>query len=103
MNPPMTGPRTGPSSIGIPTTLITRPTRLGPAACVSRMIPTGMISPPPKPCSRRKPISMPVDWASPHRTEPPTNSATEDIHTRLASKRWLSQPASGITVASASR
>ncbi len=55
--PPITGPSTGASSIGTPTTLITRPMWRGPAACASVIIPTGMIMPPASPWSTRKAIS----------------------------------------------
>jgi hypothetical protein len=103
IKPPITGPRIGPSNIGTPITDITRPTRFGPATCVSRLIPTGMIMPPPKPCNTRKTISDSADHASPHSADPMPNSATEVIHTCLAPKRSDAQPVSGITVASASR
>ena len=53
----MTGPRTGASSIGTPTTLITRPMRSGPAAWASVIIPIGMIMPPAMPWRTRKAIS----------------------------------------------
>ena len=99
----MTGPRIGPSSIGTPITLITRPTRLTPAVWASSAIPTGMIMPPPKPCSTRKKISDSADQASPQSALPIPNSATEIIQIRFEPKRSVIQPVSGITVASASR
>ena len=79
----MTGPRIGPSSIGTPTTLITRPTRWAPAVWASSAIPTGMIMPPPKPCRMRKKISDSADQASPHSALPMPNSATETIQIRF--------------------
>ena len=47
----------GPSSIGTPTTLITRPMRCGPAAWARVIIPIGMIIPPARPCRTRKAMS----------------------------------------------
>ena len=103
ISPPMTGPRIGPSSIGTPITDITRPTRRGPAVCASRLIPTGMIIPPPRPCSTLNRISEPADHDTAHSAEPRPKSPTEAIHTGLDPKRSDIQPESGITIASASR
>lgn len=47
--PPMIGPKIGPSSIGMPSTAITRPTRSGPAARVRIVMPSGISMPPPRP------------------------------------------------------
>ncbi len=52
--PPTTGPRIGASMAGIETIPITRPIRLGPATWAMISWPTGMIIPPPTPCSTRK-------------------------------------------------
>ena len=52
--PPRIGPPIGPSSIGTPSTAITRPTRSGPAARVMIVMPSGISMPPPRPCSTRK-------------------------------------------------
>ena len=103
ISPPITGPSTGPSSIGTPMTDITRPMWRGPAVWASTLIPTGMIRPPPRPWSTRKQINDPSDLASPHSADPTANTATEIIHTRLEPKRWVNHPASGITIASDSR
>ena len=51
--PPRIGPKIGPSSIGMPSTAITRPTRSGPAARVRIVMPSGMSMPPPRPWSTR--------------------------------------------------
>ena len=99
----MTGPRIGPSSVGTPITAMIRPIRSGPAAWARIAWPTGMIIPPPKPCSTRKTISDSVLQARPHSTEPTRNRATETIHSRRPPKRSIAQPVNGITVASASR
>ena len=103
ISPPITGPRIGPSSVGTPITLITRPIRCGPAAWARIACPTGRIMPPPNPWMTRKKISEPVLQASPHNVEPTRNSATDTIHTRRPPNRSIDQPVNGITVASASR
>jgi hypothetical protein len=102
MSPPITGPKIGPSSVGTPITAITRPSRCGPAVCARTLMPTGMIMPPPKPCSTRKKIRDPDDHAKPQSAEPRPKSRTETIHTCLAPKRSDVHPVSGMTTASAS-
>ena len=101
--PPRTGPSTGPSSIGTPTTLMTRPMRCGPAAWARVIIPIGMIIPPASPCRTRKAMSDSALQAKPHSALVATKAATIVIHTRRGPKRSAAQPVSGITVASASR
>jgi hypothetical protein len=103
ISPPITGPSTGASSIGTPITLITRPTRSGPAVWASVIIPIGMIMPPARPCMTRKAISDSALHATPHSALVATNAATTVIHTRRGPKRSAAQPVSGITVASESR
>ena len=103
MSPPRTGPRTGASSIGTPTTLITRPMRSGPAAWASVIIPIGMIMPPAIPWSTRKAISASALQAAPQSALVVAKAATAHIHTRLGPKRSAAQPVSGMTVASDSR
>ena len=103
IRPPRTGPSTGPSSIGTPTTLITRPMRRGPAAWARVIIPIGMIIPPARPWSTRKAISDSALQAKPHRALVATKAATIVIHTRRGPKRSAAHPVSGITLASASR
>ena len=100
--PPRIGPTIGPISIGTPITLITRPMRSGPAACVRIVMPAGMIMPPPSPCSTRKPIRAPMLHAVAQSTEPVTNKAIAVMYNRLVPKRSAAQPVIGITVASAS-
>ena len=92
IRPPSTGPRIGPSSIGAPTTLITRPIRCGPAAWTRIVIPAGMIIPPPRPWRTRKKISDPADQARPDSTEPATNSA-DDHHPQPLGAESLRGPA----------
>ena len=103
INPPMTGPRIGPRSIGTPTTDITRPIRRGPAVCASTVMATGMIIPPPTPWSTRKKISMSAEPASPHNADPRPNSVTDTIQIRFDPKRSVIHPASGMTIANESR
>ena len=69
-----------------------RPIRSGPAAWARIACPTGMIIPPPKPCSTRKAISDSVLHASPHSTEPTRNSATRD-HPQAPAAEALHRPA----------
>ena len=101
--PPTTGPSAGASSIGTPTSAITRPIRSGPAACARIVIPTGITIPPPRPCRTRNAISEPADHASPHSSDPTAKAATAAMNTRRVPKRSTAQPASGITAAIASR
>ena len=76
---------------------------VGPAACASVIIPTGMIMPPAKPCSTRKAISDSALQARPQSALVTTKAVTAVIQTRLGPNRSAAQPVSGITVASASR
>ena len=92
----------GPSSIGTPMMLITRPIRCGPAARVRMVMPAGMIIPPPRPWSTRKRIREPADQASPDNAEPVRKSAIEIMYSRLVPKRSAIHPVSGMTVANAS-
>ena len=80
--PPTTGPSAGASSIGTPTSAITRPMRSAPAAWARIAIPTGMTIPPPRPCMTRNAISDPADHARPHSSEPTANAATAVMKTR---------------------
>ena len=101
--PPRIGPSTGASSIGTPTTLITRPMRWGPAAWARVIIPIGMIIPPARPCRTRKAMSDSALHAAPHSALVTTKALTIVIHTRRGPKRSAAQPVRGITLASASR
>ncbi len=99
----MTGPRTGPSSIGTPSTLMTRPIRWGPAAVAMMDWPMGMIMPPPIPCRIRKTIRLWIDHAAPDRAEPSRKRTSEAIHIRLAPNRSTAHPVSGMVMAKARR
>ena len=65
--------------------------------------PTGMIIPPPAPCSTRNSTSDVVEEAAAHSAEPTVNSTSEVRYTRFAPKRRAAQPVTGITAASDSR
>ena len=99
----MTGPRIGPSTMGTPMMLMTRPMRWGPAARARMDWPTGSSMPPPMPWTTRKAMSELADQARPHRLEPMTKSVSEVIQTNFAPKRSTAQPETGMTVARASR
>ena len=99
----MTGPRIGPSTMGTPMMLITRPMRCGPAARARIDWPTGSSMPPPMPWTTRKAMSEFADQATPHRHEPTTNRLSEVIQTNLAPKRSTAHPVMGMTTARASR
>ena len=88
---------------GIETTPITRPMRLGPATWAMISWATGMIMPPPAPCSTRNSTSSVVEVATAHSAEPTVNSTSEVMYTRFAPKRRAAQPVTGITAASESR
>ncbi len=100
--PPRIGPAIGPSSIGTPSTAITRPTRSGPAARVMMVMPTGISMPPPRPWITRNVMSSPMPPAVLHSAEPATNSTSAVMYSRLVPNRSAAQPDNGITVASAS-
>ena len=78
MAPPMTGPRIGPSRVGIPMTAMTRFILSGPAVRAMIAWPTGMIMPPPKPWRTRNAMRAVADQARPQSTEPARNS-TRDV------------------------
>ena len=100
--PPRIGPKIGPSSIGIPSTAITRPIRSWPAARVMIVIPSGISMPPPRPCSTRNPTSELTSHAVLHSTDPRVNSSSASMNSRLVPNRSAAHPVSGITDASAS-
>ena len=77
IRPPRTGPRIGPSSVGTPISAMTLFILSGPAVRAMIVCPTGMIMPPPSPCSTRKATSTPADQASPQAADPVMNSARE--------------------------
>ncbi|CFE82338.1 Uncharacterised protein [Mycobacterium tuberculosis] len=100
--PPRIGPPTGPSSIGMPTTAITRPSRFGPASRAKMAKDTGVSMPPPKPWTTRNMMSSKMFGATAHSSEPRVNANTEPMKSRLVPNRSAAQPAVGITVANAS-
>ena len=72
----MIGPKIGPSSIGMPSTAMTRPIRSGPAARVRIVMPSGISMPPPRPWRTRKVTSISRLEAAAQSTEPAVNSPT---------------------------
>ena len=99
----MTGPMIGPSTMGTPMMLMTRPMRCGPAARARIDWPTGSSMPPPMPWRTRKAMSELADQATPHRLEPMMKRVSDIIQIGLAPKRSTAQPVTGMTMASASR
>jgi hypothetical protein len=81
---------------------ISRPIRLGPAARVMIVIPSGISIPPPRPWTTRKPISMPIELAAAHSADPAVNITSAIMYSRLVPNRSAAQPVSGMTVASES-
>nr|WP_255523311.1 hypothetical protein [Blastococcus sp. TML/M2B] len=92
----------GPSSIGMPSTAMSRPIRSGPAARVMIVMPSGISMPPPRPCRTRKAISISIEVATAHSTEPAVNRNSAARYSRLVPNRSAAQPVSGMTVARAS-
>ena len=99
----MTGPRIGPSTMGTPMMLMTRPMRCGPAARARIDWPTGSSMPPPMPWRTRNAMSELADQATPHRHEPTMKRLSEVIQTDFAPKRSTAHPVMGMTTARASR
>ncbi len=100
--PPSTGPKTGPSNMGIPSTANTRPSRAGPDSRVSMVKTSGISIPPPRPCITRKAMRAEMFGANAHSRDPALNASSEAMKGRLVPNRSATQPASGITAASAS-
>jgi hypothetical protein len=63
----------GPSSMGTPRMAISRPMRFGPADLVMIVMPNGMSMPPPRPWRTRNRMSMLIELAVAHSTEPAVN------------------------------
>ncbi len=79
------------------------PSAAGPATWAMISCATGMIMPPPAPCSTRNSTSSVVLVAIAHSAEPTVNSTSEIMYTRFAPNRRAAQPVIGITAASDSR
>jgi hypothetical protein len=103
ISPPSTGPKTGASNAGTPTTIMTRPILAGPAARARTVCPTGMSSAPAAPCSTRKPIRLPAFQANAHSAELVANATVAVMNSRLAPNRSTAHPVVGITTVRASR
>lgn len=74
MTPPKVGATTGASTVATPTTAMTRPIRLGPAASAIIICPIGPIMPPPTPWTTRNTTRTVIEWARPHSAEPAVKS-----------------------------
>ena len=66
-------------------------------------MPTGVISPPPMPCTIRKTTSCSTDCARPHAAEAMVNNPTASRNTSRAPNRSPNQPATGMATATATR
>ncbi len=77
--PPRMGPKIGPSSIGTPSTAITRPIRSGPAARVMIVMPSGISMPPPRPWRTRNAVSISMLLAAAQSTDPAVNRPTASM------------------------
>ena len=67
------------------------------------IVPTGMIIPPPMPCSARAAISISRLCDNAHHTDPMVNTTSAATYSRAAPNRRAAQPVTGMTAASASR
>ncbi len=103
MRPPSTGPRMGPSAVGRVTVAMTRPISRPFAACMISVAMSGIMIPPPMPCTTRKAISAGAFQASALSTEPSRNTASAPIHRRLPPTRAWAHLVSGIVTKTASR
>ena len=101
--PPIVGPSVGASTIGTAIRLITRPIWALEDCAVQIIVPTGMIAPPPTPCSAREAISIPTLCEHAHSTEPTVNTASAATYNRAVPNRRAAQPVTGMTAASARR
>ena len=101
--PPSTGPRAGASAVGTTRMLDALTRSAGGKARNSMAMPTGVIIPPPTPCSTRNRTSWERLSAKPHRTEAPVKMATESNSIRLDPNRSPSQPAAGMNTARLTR
>jgi hypothetical protein len=55
--------------------------------------------PAPMPCTTRKAINSPMDWAAPHRAEPAMNTAIDARYVLLRPTRSPSLPHTGVVTA----
>ena len=101
--PPSTGPIAGASAIGTLMIRLSRTRSFGGKVRYSMAIPTGVISPPPMPCTIRKITSCSTVCARPHAADAMVNSPTASRNTSRAPNRSPSQPATGMATATATR
>lgn len=79
-----------------------RAMRCGPAMSVRMIIPVGMISPPPRPCTTRNNTSDWIDHAVPASADPTRKSAIAARKSRFVPNRPAAHRVSGMAVTSAS-
>ena len=103
ISPPASGAITGASSPGHTTYDVTRSRSSLAAREITIVRPTGTIIAPPAPCSTRIPTSMPRFTLTAQPIEARVNSAIAVRKTIRLPSRRVSQPDSGIAVASVSR
>ncbi len=103
MMPPITGPRIGPRAAGRLTTAISLPSERPPAAWTARVAISGIISPPPMPCTTRNAIRLGALHARLAAIEPTAKITSAIIHSRLPPIRACAQPTRGMVAPSAKR
>lgn len=103
ITPPSTGPRIGPSAVGIDTRAMTCPSATPRLADTRIDIISGMISPAPRPCRTRNAMSDGASHATAHKTEPSRKISSPAIQATRDPNRVAAQPANGTATASASR
>ncbi len=104
MSPPMVGPRIGPSAAGRLMTAMSRPRLTPRGTCwIASVAISGIIRPPPTPCSTRKAMRLVALQARLHAMEATRKIVSAIIQSRLPPMRACAQPTTGIVTPSASR
>ena len=101
--PPSTGPVAGPRLLPSKTRPVARARRAGGKVRNSIACPTGMISPPPTPCSTRNRTSSVSEPDRPHSADAPVNSTRAIRKVRRVPNRSPIQPEHGTIMARVSR
>ncbi|SCD37191.1 hypothetical protein GA0115246_1009110 [Streptomyces sp. SolWspMP-sol7th] len=73
------------------------------ADCMTIVVMSGSIAPPPRPWSTRKPMRLGTSHAAAHSTEPSRKTASDHSQSRFAPSRPCNQPTVGMTTPSARR
>ena len=98
MMPPSAGPAAGPTTTASPNSAIAMPCSLGGNVWRRMACSVGCSAPAPRPCSARKATIIGNERARPHRAEPTTNSASENMYTRFWPKVRPRNAVNGITM-----